>query len=80
MSLQVDNIRKCFGAKEALRGVTLEAREGEFVVLLGPSGCGKSTLLRIVAGLEEPDAGAVHLRGRDITRVEAQKRDVAMVF
>jgi len=80
MSIRVENITKRFGVKEALRGVTLEACEGEFVVLLGPSGCGKSTLLRIIAGLEEPDAGKVLLGGRDITGVEPRRRDVAMVF
>src|SRR5580698_9820507 len=80
MSLRVENISKRFGAKEALHGVTLEARDGEFVVLLGPSGCGKSTLLRIIAGLEEPDEGGVRLGDRDITRMEPRDRDVAMVF
>jgi multiple sugar transport system ATP-binding protein len=80
MSLRVENITKRFGPKDALRGVTLEARDGEFVVLLGPSGCGKSTLLRIIAGLEEPDQGVVTLHGRDITRVDPSRRDVAMVF
>jgi multiple sugar transport system ATP-binding protein len=80
MSLRVENIVKRFGAKQALGGVTLEAEPGEFVVLLGPSGCGKSTLLRIIAGLEEPDQGVVTLQGRDITRIDPPKRDVAMVF
>ena len=80
MSLRVENVVKRFGDKQALRGVTVEAREGEFVVLLGPSGCGKSTLLRIIAGLEEPDGGTVTLQGRDITRLEPRRRDVAMVF
>jgi multiple sugar transport system ATP-binding protein len=80
MSLLVDNISKRFGSKDALRGVTLETRDGEFVVLLGPSGCGKSTLLRIIAGLEEPDQGVVTLHGRDITRLDPSRRDVAMVF
>ena len=80
MSLRVDNITKRFGPKDALRGVTLETQDGEFVVLLGPSGCGKSTLLRIIAGLEEPDQGVVTLHGRDITQVDPSRRDVAMVF
>jgi multiple sugar transport system ATP-binding protein len=80
MSLRVENITKRFGVKPALSGVTLDALDGEFVVLLGPSGCGKSTLLRIIAGLEEPDEGTVLLGGRDITRVEPRRRDVAMVF
>src|SRR5580698_10602546 len=80
MSLRVENISKRFGVKDALRGVTLEARDGEFVVLLGPSGCGKSTLLRIIAGLEDPDQGVVTLHGRDITHVDPSRRDVAMVF
>jgi multiple sugar transport system ATP-binding protein len=80
MSLQVEHLSKRFGEKEALQSVTLEAREGEFVVLLGPSGCGKSTLLRIIAGLEEADEGSVRLRGQDITHFEPRRRDVAMVF
>ncbi len=80
MSLRVENISKRFGVKHALRSVTLEAADGEFVVLLGPSGCGKSTLLRIIAGLEEPDQGSVLLAGRDITGLEPRSRDVAMVF
>jgi multiple sugar transport system ATP-binding protein len=80
MSLQVENISKRFAAHEALQKVSIEARDGEFVVLLGPSGCGKSTLLRIIAGLEEPDEGIVKLAGREITRLEPRDRDVAMVF
>jgi multiple sugar transport system ATP-binding protein len=80
MRLRVENITKRFGEKHALRGVTLEASDGEFVVLLGPSGCGKSTLLRIIAGLEDADEGAVLLSGNDITRLEPRRRDVAMVF
>jgi multiple sugar transport system ATP-binding protein len=80
MSLRIENISKKFGTKDALRNVSLEAADGEFVVLLGPSGCGKSTLLRIIAGLEEPDAGSVLLGGKNITRLEPRHRDVAMVF
>ena len=80
LELTIDGITKRFGGKAAVDRLSLTAREGEFVVLLGPSGCGKSTLLRVVAGLEEPDAGSVRMGGRDITRLEPRDRDLAMVF
>src|SRR5580700_8166296 len=65
-------------APPALHGVTLSVARGELVV--GASGCGKSTTLRIVAGLEEPDAGTVTIAGRAMNGVAPQDRDVAMVF
>src|SRR5262245_39245923 len=80
LDLTIDGITKRFGGKVAVDRLSLTARDGEFVVLLGPSGCGKSTLLRVVAGLEEPDAGSVRMGGRDITRLEPRDRDLAMVF
>jgi multiple sugar transport system ATP-binding protein len=80
LELTIDGITKRFGGKVAVDRLSLTAHEGEFVVLLGPSGCGKSTLLRVVAGLEEPDAGSVRMGGRDITRLEPRDRDLAMVF
>ncbi len=64
----------------ALHGLTLSVATGEFVVVVGPSGCGKSTALRIVAGLEQPDAGTVAIAGRPMATVAPQDRDVAMVF
>jgi multiple sugar transport system ATP-binding protein len=64
----------------ALRDITLSVARGELVVVVGPSGCGKSTTLRIVAGLEEPDAGTVTIAGRPMNGVPPQDRDVAMVF
>jgi multiple sugar transport system ATP-binding protein len=78
--LQLLGVRKAFADAEVLRGLDLDAEEGELLVVLGPSGSGKSTMLRIAAGLEEPTAGSVHIGGRDVTRVPASKRDVAMVF
>ncbi|RYB06696.1 ABC transporter ATP-binding protein [Lichenibacterium ramalinae] len=74
------DIAKAHGAQAVLKGVTIEAAEGEFIALVGPSGCGKSTLLRIAAGLDRPDAGTVSMSGRDVTAVPAAGRDVAMVF
>src|SRR4249919_2879028 len=53
----------------AVDDVTLEIHEGEFMVLVGPSGCGKSTLLRLIAGIEEPTEGSVHIGERDIAMV-----------
>jgi multiple sugar transport system ATP-binding protein len=67
-------------APAALHDVSLRVERGELVVVVGPSGCGKSTTLRIVAGLEEPDAGDVTIGGRTMRGVAPQDRDVAMVF
>lgn len=80
MGFLVEAVTKRFGEVAALDNIHLEAKSGEFVVLLGPSGCGKTTLLRIVAGLETPNAGRVIMNGRDITHLEPRDRDVAMVF
>jgi iron(III) transport system ATP-binding protein len=78
--LSLRHVTKRFGAVTALRDVSLDVAEGEFVCFLGPSGCGKTTLLRIVAGLETPDAGQALLRGRDLTGVPARRRNFGMVF
>ena len=80
MSLEIAGISKRFGAVEVLRHLDLAVGDGELLVLLGPSGCGKTTVLRLVAGLEAPSAGRILLDGRDLTAVEPQHRDVAMVF
>ncbi|MEV0396159.1 ABC transporter ATP-binding protein [Polymorphospora rubra] len=60
--------------------ISLHVDDGEFLVLVGPSGCGKTTLLRMIAGLESPDGGAVHIGGRDVTDLPARQRDLSMVF
>jgi iron(III) transport system ATP-binding protein len=78
--LSLRGITKRFGAVTAVRDVSLDVAEGEFVCFLGPSGCGKTTLLRIVAGLETPDTGQALLRGGDLLSVPARRRNFGMVF
>ena len=73
-------VRKSFGSQDVLRGIDLEIEPGEFLALVGPSGAGKSTALRVIAGLEEPDAGAVEIDGRSMEDVAPRNRDIAMVF
>ncbi|GAB2859032.1 ABC transporter ATP-binding protein [Nocardioides pacificus] len=69
------------GADEpAVRGIDLEVRDGEFMVLVGPSGCGKSTTLRMLAGLEEVNEGRIFIGDREVTHVSPKDRDIAMVF
>jgi ABC-type sugar transport system ATPase subunit len=63
-----------------LRELSLEVRDGEFMVLLGPSGCGKTTALRCIAGLEDPTAGEILIGDREVTHLPPAERDVAMVF
>ena len=79
-ALKITNVSKCFGDVEAVRNVSLEIEQAEFFCLLGPSGSGKTTLLRIIAGLEEPDSGAVSIGGVDITRQPPYNRGLGMVF
>ena len=78
--LSTRTVSKRFGEVLAVDDVSLEIRDGEFFTIVGPSGSGKSTLLRILAGLELPDSGRVHLRQTDITDVPANQRPTCMVF
>ena len=78
--VRLSNVSKHFGATTAVQGLSLDIASGEFVVLLGPSGAGKTTTLRLVAGLEQPDAGSVHIGGRDVTTLAPALRDVTFVF
>ena len=78
--LQIDRVTKRYGDIHAVRDVTLDVADGEFLVLLGPSGCGKTTTLRIVAGFVEPSTGAVRLGDRDITDLPPWKRNAGLVF
>ena len=79
-TLQLEGLRKSFGATQVLQGVDLTLADGEMLVIVGASGCGKSTLLRLVAGLETATAGRIRIDGRDVTKVDPSERDIAMVF
>jgi len=78
--LQISGIGKRFGDVQAVHDLTLDIASGEFIVLLGPSGAGKTTTLRLVAGLEKPDVGTVHIGGHDVTALAPALRDVTFVF
>jgi sulfate transport system ATP-binding protein len=83
MTVRVEGVSKRFGATKQVVGVdhvSFAAPEHGITSLLGPSGSGKSTLLRIIAGLETPDGGSVHINGDDVTRVPVRKRQVGFVF
>jgi sulfate transport system ATP-binding protein len=79
-ALEIRGVTKCFGRFPALNGVSLQAREKEFLALLGPSGSGKTTLLRVLAGLEQPDEGEVRFAGEDFLSLPVRRRRVGMVF
>ena len=76
----LQGVSKRFGAVQVIHDVSLNIRDGEFVVFVGPSGCGKSTLLRIIAGFEEASGGDVVIGGRSVRHEAARDRGVAMVF
>lgn len=80
MSIEVDGIHKRFSKHAALDGVSLTFPPGQLTALLGPSGCGKTTLLRIIAGLENADAGTVYLDGEDATNIHVRDRKIGFVF
>jgi sulfate/thiosulfate transport system ATP-binding protein len=82
LSIEVRNISKTFGSFAALRNVSLTVPSGELVALLGPSGSGKTTLLRLIAGLEQPDAGSGQILFHDQNVVDRRvgERQVGFVF
>ena len=78
--LEIDNLKKRYGAVEILKGINLDLDKGGFLVLVGPSGCGKSTLLNTIAGLENISEGQIRVESHPINDLHPSKRDIAMVF
>jgi putative spermidine/putrescine transport system ATP-binding protein len=78
--LELQHLSKHFGPTVAVKDVTLDVGDGEFVVLLGPSGCGKTTTLRMIAGFVAPTGGRVRLGGQEVTTLPPWKRNAGMVF
>jgi multiple sugar transport system ATP-binding protein len=82
MSIRLEHVSKSYksGHDAAVDDVSLEVRDGEFMVLVGPSGCGKSTLLKLIAGIEDVSDGHIFIGEREVTLLDPRKRDIAMVF
>mgnify|MGYP006188449741 CR=1 FL=1 len=78
--LVLKQLSKSYGGHAVLDQFDLTIYDGEFFTLLGPSGCGKTTVLRLIAGLESSDVGEIHLAGREISNLPAEKRPVNTVF
>jgi putative spermidine/putrescine transport system ATP-binding protein len=78
--LEINDLRKSFGPMNVVQNFELAVERGEFVSFLGPSGCGKTTTLRMVAGFEQPSAGAIRINGHEVTGLRPNQRNVGMVF
>lgn len=79
-SVTLENLWKKYGKVEAVRGISLEIADGEFISFLGPSGCGKSSTMRMIAGLEEITSGNIYFDGELVNKVRPRDRNVAMAF
>ncbi|MFQ5821330.1 MAG: ABC transporter ATP-binding protein [Candidatus Heimdallarchaeota archaeon] len=78
--MKLTQVWKSFGEAPVLRGLDLEVKKGDLLVILGPSGCGKTTTLRIIAGLEQPDRGTIKFNEKDVTHLSPENRKIGYVF
>lgn len=79
--IRLENVTKSYNKKNpVIENLNLTIEDGSFTVLVGPSGCGKSTTLRMIAGLEDITSGKLKIEDNDVTKTDASKRDIAMVF
>lgn len=78
--LELIDLSKRYGEHAAVKSVSLDVADGEFLVLLGPSGCGKTTTLRMIAGFIEPSGGRARIGEVDVTRLPPWRRNTGMVF
>jgi len=78
--VRISGVSKSFASTDAIRDMNLHVPDGAFVVLLGPTGAGKTTTLRLIAGLEKPDTGSIHIGGMQVDGLTPAQRDIAMVF
>ncbi len=78
--LNLTGIQKAYGPNKVVKDFDLSVERGELVTFLGPSGCGKTTTLRMIAGFETPTDGAIHINGKDVTNLRANRRAIGMVF
>ena len=78
--ISIRAVKKSYGDTKVIHGVSVDIRDGEFIVIVGPSGCGKSTLLRMIAGLERITEGEIAIGDRVVNNLEPKDRDIAMVF
>ncbi|BBK40625.1 spermidine/putrescine ABC transporter ATP-binding protein [Allostella vacuolata] len=79
-AIEFDGVAKRYGPVHAVRDLSVQVAEGEFLTILGPSGSGKTTILSLVAGLTAPSAGRILIAGRDVTHLEPQQRRIGLVF